>query len=72
MNSDNTQQRLTFGLAVFVCAVWFLIHNVSNTQKNRLSRRLKGKFSVLFSECLDYPHLLPGSEINSGYAGDRR
>jgi hypothetical protein len=39
MNSDNTQQRLTFGLAVFVCEgrkdllIVFLIHNVSKTQK---------------------------------------
>jgi len=44
MNSDNTQQRLTFGLAVFVCAVWFLIHNVSNTQKKPPEQAAKGKF----------------------------
>jgi hypothetical protein len=44
----------------------------SQPKKNRLSRRLKGKFGELFSECPDYPQPLPGSEINSGYAGDRR
>jgi hypothetical protein len=65
MNSDNQQSRLTFGLAVFICGRW-------TPKKSRQGRRLKGKFGELFSECLDYPYPLPGSEINSDYAGDRR
>jgi hypothetical protein len=119
MNSDNTQQRLTFGLAVFVSGVikskarskdrslrqllrwdgvyqlgWrapcrscrvkrgcdllivFLIHNVSKTQKKPPEQAAKREFRQVFghlsSECADYPHRPPGSEINSDYAADRR
>ncbi|WLG86637.1 hypothetical protein PSH97_08995 [Pseudomonas cucumis] len=70
MSSDNTQQRLTFGLAVFVFAVWKARSN--GQKKSHLNRRLKGKNDKFSSECVDYPHRPPGSEINSGYAADRR
>jgi len=49
-----------------------LIHNISKNQKKPPKQAAKGKFERFFTECADYPHRRPGSEINSDYAVDRR
>ncbi len=51
MNSNKHQQRLTFGLAVFV----FDSQHFKKAKKSRPKRAAKGKFGELFSECTDYP-----------------
>jgi hypothetical protein len=62
-------------LAVFVFGFVkskLLNHDVPRTKKKPPKQAAKGKNDKFSSECADYPHRLPGSEINSDYAADRR